>query len=319
MAISENARKLRAIREEKTPSENRKKMQGGNTKALADPTYNPEFHKAALKLYKLMTPCDGAAEDTATLNQYKAIYLALPTKNIYTPVIVNPRKCVKDETKADVSTVKALFPQVRAKLSTDDQPAWDAMVADVTPDLDGLSADLDDMQTQTDRIIANLPSLAGLAQGATGIDTALNGLPNPCGVMPNFLGSIMSAGQDIMNQVNGAINSLTSQLQSWVSGALGTIGAMTSAVTSLVGQATAAMSQMMSMLADEVTNFANAMIGQLRMGLADFLANVTVDPCLNSLLSGATGLITTAAAAAIGSVPSTANDGLGGLLGGAGI
>lgn len=287
-------RNLRKINEERIEKEAkqreaRKSHPAANQEALADENYNPEIDDKVKQLYELMAPCAGNPHDAALEAEYTAQFLALPTTNVYTQVLVNPRRCDIDRVQDDLAELVTHFPTIRAALPTGDHPAWDSMVATVTPQIATINTSMTDWGVHTDRQTANLPFLASLAQGALGMMTALNGLMNPCAGLGNFLGSIMDKGAQLMGQITGAIGPMLSQVQGWASGAIGAVGAMTSAISGAIGQAIGAAGQIAGMIAGEIGAFAGAMIGQLRMGLAEFMASMKVDPCLAGILGGVAG------------------------------
>jgi hypothetical protein len=323
-----------------------------NEEALADPNYNPELDPKALKLYKLMTPCD-TAEDPTLLQQYIDQFMALPTSNIYSQVLVNPRKCDIQVMRDWLSDYDNHVTIIRDALSPTDQATFDSGYGTVTSDETQIGSDLDDFEDHTDRLTANLPTLGGMAQGSAGLSTALNGLANPCGGLAGMLGSLMPApGGQMLNQAMGLLKGGPSSLMGMAQGFLGQglgainpslaglatqganairtglmshlglgssglstgsllnqalsaagisgglggvpgitggVGGMLSALQNGMSSLKGAVAGLKAMAMNEISAFANSMISQLRMGLADFMASMHVDPCLAGMVSSMAG------------------------------
>lgn len=266
-----------------------------NELALADPIYNPEIEPKILKLYTMMAPTEENPEPPAVLEEYRQEFLALPTENVYSAVLVNPRQCDIDAVLDVLDDLDTLLPTIRDELPTGDQPTWDGWYPDIEADLGTLRDNIGEVQEHTNRLTFNLPTLSGIAQGAMGLATLLAALANPCAGLGDFFGSIMDAGKKLMADLMAAIGPLLAQVRDWANVAIGAIADMMSAITSAIAAATAAMAELMAMIASEIAKFAAALLSQIRMGLAEFMNAMNLDPCLAAI----GGVALTSAAAAI--------------------
>lgn len=252
-----------------------------NAEALADQNYNPEIEPASIQLYNLMLPPGGDSEDD--LAEHVAAFMDLPTANPFPTVLVNPVKCDIDDITADLVEFRTvLIPAFRTTLSSGDQTtfdaAWPAMLADIVDSEAGLA----EFDEHSSRLTSNLSTLAGIAQGGLAIATVLGGLANPCAGLNNFLGSISGIGKQILAGAKAAINSVKSA----ISGVTGAINGVISNITAGISALKNKISEIRSRISNEIKAFAGAFLSQLRMGIADFLKNIKIDPCLKAIFGG---------------------------------
>ena len=297
-----------------------------NQEALDSQIYNPTTKPAVLMLQQIMettpVPAPSATQqnpppplvdssDTSIvppeLKEHVDAFFALPTTNPYHGVLVNPASCLIDDIRGSLDDLNNAG---QALDNASGQTDWSDYQDDFDQDSQDINSDLDSIQDHTDRLTSNLPSLAGVAQGALALATVMNLLSNPCLGLDGMLGSIMDSGKQLLNdvtnqikagvsQVNNALSDLTSAIQSGVQSA---ISAAKAAISPLMDQikdgisvAKQQVSAFISKAQTEVMNFAKAALAQLRQGLAELMANLPQDPCLKGLLTSAA----TGAAAAI--------------------
>lgn len=273
-----------------------------NQEALDSNIYNPPADPTSLTLYQMMLDSTNPTDEATILQTYIDNFNNLPTQNQFVGIVVNPAKCGIDDINnglQDVQTVGGQMVQGFPVVSGD----WNAYLPQLQADSSTISSNLSTVEDHTDRLTSNLPSLTGIAQAALALDTVMNLLSNPCLGLGNFFGSLMDKGKALLNsataQVTNAVNAIKAKISSWVGQAesfiQSEIGPLIQNVKDMISVAKDAISQFVNQVTAEITNFAKAMLSQVRQGLSDLLANLPKDPCLKSLL----GSVVTGAAAAI--------------------
>jgi hypothetical protein len=272
-----------------------------NTEALESSLYNPPLDPKVLMLQEIMEstpivdtrttprrpPLVTPGEVDVSLQAHVDSFNNLSLFNPYQGVIVNPTECLISPIRTDLQDFSIYL---IGRFS--DNGTWAAYKPEFDADCQDINEDLDQIEDHTDRLTNNLPSLAGIAQGAMALATVMNLLSNPCLGLDGFLGSIMDSGKALLNQIRAKISDMISQVKNAVNEAIGPI---IDQIKAGIAQAKAAIAQMIAKAKEEVMKFAKAMLAQIRQGLADLMANLPQDPCLRGLL----GSVATGAAAAV--------------------
>jgi hypothetical protein len=113
-----------------------------------------------------------------------------------------------------------------------------------------------------------------MIQTALGIATAIANLTNPCLGLANFLGSLLAKGAAIMAQINAAIDLV-----------LVTIGEVIAEINAAIQAVMALINSLQALIEAEILAFVEALIDAARLGLAQLLALLPLDPCLASILN----------------------------------
>jgi len=297
-----------------------------NQEALDSQIYNPTTKPSVLMLQQIMQttprPAPSATQqnpppplinssDTSVvppeLKEHVDAFFALPTTNPYYGVLVNPASCLIDDIRNNFTDLNQAGQDLDAASGQTD---WADYQDEYDQDTQDIASDLDSIQDHTDRLTSNLPSLAGVAQGALALATVMNLLSNPCLGLDGMLGSVMDSGKQLLNdvanqvkagigQITSAIGDVTSAIQSGVQSAITAAKAAIGPLMDQIKDGIAVAKQQVSAFIDkaktEIMNFAKAALAQLRQGLAELMANLPQDPCLRGLLTSAA----TGAAAAI--------------------
>ena len=291
-----------------------------NQEALDSQIYNPTMDPKVLMLQQLMettafTPV--APRTTAPLldpetvppelKEHVETFNALSTQNPFQGVIVTPASCLIDDVRGDLIECGIVGSELD---DTSGQSDWTDYEEEFDADCEEINEQCDQIQDHTDRLTSNLPSLAGIAQGALALATVMSLLSNPCLGLDGLLGSIMDSGKQLLNSATSAIKSalnsvknklaqlkdaISSGINSAIASIKASIGPMIDNIKGAIASANAAVSNFIDKAKTEIMNFAKALLANVRQGLAELLANLPKDPCLRGLLTSAA----TGAAAAI--------------------
>lgn len=268
-----------------------------NKEALENPLYNPDYDDEVKQLYLLMQP-QNEADDDLLLQEYIDMFMEFPTTSVYNGVMVNPRKCdidevgiLFDELNNDITTLYNVTTQIPSE-----QVHWDAVYqTEIGDDIQYSVEAIQELEDHTNRITFNMPSLMGIAQGAAGIATVTSLLSNPCLGLNDFFDSLMTKGKQLISGLKNALSPVISSVKSFLTSLIdpitGLMNAFTGMVASFIDQIKGVVSELKeaaNAIKDQITNeikkFAKALLGSIRLGLADFLKGLLKDPCLKSLL-----------------------------------
>jgi len=223
--------------------------------------YNPAREPIVDELFALMT---AAQPDEALLAEYKLMFQSMSAVNPYTGLFTNPRACEVDQAKNDVGEI---IEDIK------DNPE---LPDDLTPPLEDAIDYLDQYKEHTDRLIANFPVISSIVQSEIGNKVAELQGANPCLQFGDIMGSILKAGQDIINQILAMLadlkNAVKEELEEMIK----------EAINKLMAAIAAAMAQ----LQEEVQKIAEAMLNMNKMNLAQVMKYQMQDPCLKHIMSG---------------------------------
>lgn len=268
-----------------------------NKEALENPIYNPDYEDEVTQLYMLMQPAN-ESDDEVHLQEYIDMFLEFPTTSVYNGVLINPRQCEIDdirnlfvELETDINTLYNVTNQIPAERTYWDNNYQTEIGDDIQEALDSLN----ELEDHTNRITFNMPSLMSLAQGAAGIATVTSALSNPCLGLNNFFDSLMSTGKQLLSSLKSALSSVVSSVKSFLTSLInpitglmnafsGMVSSFINGIKSMVDGLKNAANAIKDQIMNEIKNFAKALLGSLRLGLADFLKGLRGDPCLKSLL-----------------------------------
>lgn len=262
-----------------------------NDEALADPIYNPAIDKKTIQLYNLMAPTAERPDPPAVVQEYREQFLAFTTENIYSTVLVNPVQCELDDIEDLLDVIDGHIGIITPNVPPGSQPGW----TDIRDNIGGIRTDLVIIRDHTNRLTSNLPSLVGIAQTIMGIATIVAALANPCAGLGNFFGSIMEDGKKLLNDIRTALAPVAAKMAELANAAAGAYAAGIAEINTAMAPALAAIDSFMAKVDSEIAAFTQALMGQERMGLADFMNSSGSDPCVKAL----TGSAMSAAAAAI--------------------
>lgn len=291
--------------------------------ALTSPIYNPTIAQDTALIYTMME------EPTPeVIQQYHDIVTTMPTVNPFVGVLVNPQSCNIAQVQTDIQEVRAylleLHQLVQQTGTSPDVYAWQNAVPSLNADIDTADEAMTEMQNHTDRLVANLPTVVGMAQNEAGIQngmataaslgsglaggigallgtaSSLASLLEPCLPVQGFIGSLMDRGTELLNQAKEYINSLKENLFAAIEeikdGVMGTVNSMFSglqdvldSVKSVMNEVMGTISNIKSMIQEEISGLVKGMLNMARMGLADLLSRLKKDPCLSGLLNGLSG------------------------------
>lgn len=294
-----------------------------NDEALTSPIYNPTIATETAVIYAMME------EPTPeVLAQYREIVTTMPTANPFVGVLVNPQSCDIAQVQTDIQEVRSalveLYQLVQQTGSSPDVYAWQSAAPALLADVDTAEEAMTEFQDHTDRLVANLPTVVGMAQNEAGLQngmasaaslasglaggigallgtaSSIAALLGPCLPVQGFLGSLMERGTALLNQAKEFVNSLKENLMAAVQeikdGIMGTVNSMFSGLQDVLGSVQSVMNQVMgtisnikSMIQEEISGLVSGMLNMARMGLADLLSRLKLDPCLSGLLSGLSG------------------------------
>jgi hypothetical protein len=235
-----------------------------NVAALASPVYNPNISLQTLAIYNQFAP-----PSPEVYAQYLEIYMSLPTTNPFMGVVSNPVLCDINQAQLNLSQLNAAN---NGGADTGGSSGNNSTVIDpqLQNSLDTISSALSDYQDQTNRVVSNLPSILGLIQLAMGLATALACGKSPCKDLQGFLNTLLSGGRNLINSINAQIQNLMNL----------PLAMMANAIAGAVAMA----NTLSAMVANEVSKIVNSMISAARLGLADMLSNLGIDPCILDLL-----------------------------------
>ncbi len=265
-----------------------------NQEALDNPIYNPEVEPEITQLYQLMVP-QNEEDDEALLQEYIDMFMELPTTSSFGSVLINPMLCevedyrsISQEYTIEINKLRDFVYQVPSEKTT-----WDNNYQnELGNDFDESVSAVEELLEHTNRIVFNLPTLLGAAQGAAGIATVSFLLSNPCLGLNGFFDSIKEKGKALINGIKNALKNVVNSVKNIVRDiANGIINVVAGFVSSFIDSVKGLMNSLKNaamaikdQILSEIKNFAKALLGQLRFGLAGFLKNLLKDPCLKSLL-----------------------------------
>ncbi len=264
--------------------------------ALASPIYNPDISPIELSLINLMPD---PSTDPALISTYTNIIKSMPTINPFEGVLTNPRGCEISQVKTDLDDIRTDLTNLQTLITGSDIPLWSLAVPGIMADLNTATTTMNTFEDHTNRSIANLPNILGMAQSAAGLATAVAGLISPCSGITGMLGSIMKQGQALMAQVMSAVSSVGSMIKNAINevthGIMGLLGSNFSSFSNILSSINSAMNKVMSgiravtdMVGKEIKNMIASLIGAARQGLAGLLASLPSDPCLKGLIGSVT-------------------------------
>ena len=279
-------------------------MVARNEEALASPIYKPDLDEKTVEIFSLMK-----TYPPELVAQYRQVFESMPTTNPFVGVLSNPMGCEISQTTTDLGQIIGRLEERYEEIklagtppapTTDENgntspsyvdPAaaallqeWDTYMPQIRSDLNNADGALGSYQNHTDRVVANLPSLVGIAQNALGITAVMLDLLDPCLGLSEFFGSIMEAGRRIIDAIMRAINEVMAVIEEVISAIMAAINAVMAAIQELL-----------MMIANEIQKLVEALIDSVRMGLAALLKLLPNDPCLRALL----GAVSTGALIAV--------------------
>lgn len=170
---------------------------------------------------------------------------------------------------------------------------------------------LDTLSTHAASLYSNLADNAGLyisqlnlQQGLQNVGSSLTSLSgidltgNPCAGLNTFFGSIIGAGEGLLQTITGAVQeieaSLTALIQLGESVIQSAIDAAVSTISGLISTIATAATSIVTMVANEVSALANALADLINYGIGSALNTLFSNPCGRELLQavGSTGLLT---------------------------
>lgn len=177
---------------------------------------------------------------------------------------------------------------------TDTSLTGDAILGD--PADASIQSGLNAVQSHTDSLIANLPSILGMVQTALGLASALANLLNPCLGTGDFLNSLMSEGKAIVADIKNYINKLATKIKNWFEDGLGNLlGIKMSDITNIfkdikdfANEVKAYVQSAVAWIQKEMKKLISALIDSIKSGLSSFLKSLNSDPCIKALLGGVT-------------------------------
>lgn len=260
-----------------------------NREALDSQIYNPSIDPKVLMLQQIMenepqvvkpaktvAPLLDPSEVEFDLQEHVATFNSLPTNNPFQGVIVNPLQCLIDPVRTDLSD---LNDYMNGRFS--DNGTWGVYRQDFQNDCQDINDDLDCIEDHSDRLTSNLPSLTGIAQAFMALDTVMNLLSNPCLGLDNFFGSIRDKGKQILAGIRAKIQPMIDKAKAWVDA---NIGPLIDSIKDAIAQAKAAIQAFVAAAKEEIAKFAKALRAQIRQGLAELMASLGLDPCMQSML-----------------------------------
>jgi hypothetical protein len=280
-----------------------------NAAALASPIYNPNIDSTSLQLFNAMN----TGYPAALVSQYTQMITSLPTANGYSTLLQNPQACNISQAQTGMSTLQSQITQQYNStvlsgtpvgtisgttytapaasganpVGTAGSPGYSPSTTQVATlntwqqaypacmgNIAQANSTLSGFEDHTNRLIANFPSILGMIQTALGIATAIANLTNPCLGLANFLGSLLAKGAAIMAQINAAIDL-----------ALTVIGEVIAEINAAIQAVMALINSLEALIEAEILAFVEALIDAARLGLAQLLALLPLDPCLASILT----------------------------------
>lgn len=227
---------------------------------LASNVYNPSREPEVLELYTLMN----SEEPSETLlDQYKEMVNSLGSSNPYKGVLVNPRSCEVDQATTDLDEI---IDEVR------DNPEVPPWIPDTLEDAKDV---LEQYKEHTDRLIANFPTISSIVQNEIANSVSQLQSENPCLAFGDIMGSILQAGQDIMNEILATIANVKDNTDN-----------IETLADEVVNKLMAKIAKAKTQLEEEVEKIAKAMLEMEKMNLAQMMKYQTQDPCLKHILSG---------------------------------
>lgn len=254
--------------------------------AVDSPTYNPPADDADKAIYNMMSGED--SQDV--IDYYTAMITNLPTANVYSGVLQNPRKCDIESINNSMNDLNDNLNNAYQDNSSD--PTWQQAMDTSNPDSminqlndttnpNSVQSAVNTFSDHTDRMTSNFPSILGMIQAALGVAAAIGALANPCLGIGNFLNSLLEEGKQILATIEQYIKDVLNVI------AMG-IGAVMMAVQKLLAYAQEAI----QFIEKEIAALVAAIISALKFGMSSFLKALSLDPCASALL----GAVTTAGA-----------------------
>lgn len=150
---------------------------------------------------------------------------------------------------------------------------WDNSYASTVSSMSNISSGVNDFESHTDKLIANLPMIIGMVQSALGIANMLGSLANPCLGISTHIGSIMKEGKILMQKIRDKINKVKAL-----------IGSAIKTIQKAIADAEAFVNKAINMIEDEVKSLIKSLIHSIHFGLSGLLKSLKLDPCMKSLL-----------------------------------
>lgn len=115
-----------------------------------------------------------------------------------------------------------------------------------------------------------------------------------CGNMQSIFGSIMGSGLNLVNQIGGTLNNLTSTVTGLVSGAITNISAGLATLGGYISTIGAVANNIANMITSEVAALAGALSDMITFGAANALFSLFNNPCAAQVLNavGSPALLT---------------------------
>lgn len=156
----------------------------------------------------------------------------------------------------------------------DTKNTWDSTYPSTVSSLQDANNGISTYEDHTDKLIANLPMILGIIQGALGLANILGTLANPCLGLGSFLNSITSAGKSLIQKILDGLK----KVEQLIGGALELI---LKAIATVMGF----VNKLLNLIENEIKKLIEAMIAGLKFGLSGLLSMLNSDPCMKSLLS----------------------------------
>lgn len=230
-----------------------------NDSVLASEVYNPSREPAVQELFGLMTAEEPSQE---VLDNYKLMVTSMSSANPFRGVLSNPRACEVDQANTDLDEI---IDQV------DKDPNYTDDIKDTLEDAKDV---LDEYKEHTDRLIANFPTISSIVQNEIGNAGSIRD-SNPCAGFGDIMGSILQAGQNIMNEILAALADVK-----------GNLGKIQDLIRDAINRLMAAIAKAKAQLQEEIEKIAKAMLNMQKMNLAQMMKYQIQDPCLKAILSG---------------------------------
>jgi hypothetical protein len=274
------------------------------------------------------------------IQQYQDIILAMPTQNPYAGVLVNPRGCEIGQARTDIDEIRDAIVEIHELVKqtglSGDVYEWQVAVPGLLADLEVADQGLNAFEEHTDRLIANLPTVVGMAQSSAGIEnsttlasgaiagvgggssglgsiagalgaaSAIAALLGPCLPVQGFIGSLLSKGKALMDGVLSYANTLKENLFQALNeiknNILGQLGSAFQSLQDIMGSVKNVMAQVMgkiNSIKDMITQEISSLVNGFINSARMSLANLLSSIKLDPCLKGLLGGVLGGAAASI--------------------
>lgn len=158
--------------------------------------------------------------------------------------------------------------------------------------LDTLSSHIESQFTSLTNNAGLYIGQLNLQQGLKQVGSSLSSLSgidlsgNICAGLNTFFGSIMGAGQGLLDIITGAIQDIAGVIAFGINVTQEIIDAAVSTITGIIGTIVGAATAILSMVANEVQALANALADLLVYGVTSALSALFNNPCGKLLLEG---------------------------------